>query len=263
MAEVPWGVKFGTFFDSRTGRAGLRADSRARAIDAQVAVSRLLDCARRLSHQTSLSRTDSARARSCTPSTEPYVIEMLSQRALSVRHNARRSAEREESLRQAGARTPTPDRRRLRQEHARGRLAVSEAAARLFGPGGLRLVVWTAMVGLLLSLVFVADAFGWRRPTRIERKAITSVAARVPHAGGSRVHVSGIRVSTVGPWASARLTIDVDGYPDTAVDVLHKVHGTWRNASSGTSGEWCVMPRWDQRNLGFPSSYPCGKQTGN
>jgi hypothetical protein len=128
---------------------------------------------------------------------------------------------------------------------------------RLFGSGGLRLLVWIALVGLLLSLAFAAEAFGWRRPTSIERKAITSVAARVPHAGGSRVHVSRIRVSTVGPWASAGLTIDVDGYPDTAVDILHKVHGKWRNASTGTSGEWCVMPRRDQRNLGFPSSYPC------
>jgi hypothetical protein len=60
---------------------------------------------------------------------------------------------------------------------------------------------------------FVAAAFGWRRPTNSERKAITSVAARVPHAGGSRVRVRGIRVSIVGPWASAGLTIDVDGYP--------------------------------------------------
>ena len=188
---------------------------------------------------------------------------MLPQHAPAVTNNTTRLADDEEPLRQAGARTPTPDRRRLRNEHARSRLAISDAAMRLFGSGGLRRLVWTALVGLLLSLAFVAEAFGWRRPTSIEREAITAVAARVPHAGGSRVRVSGIRVSTVGPWASAGLTIDVDGYPDTAVDILHKVHGKWRNASWGTSGEWCVMPRRDQRNLGFPSSYPCGKQAGN
>jgi len=131
------------------------------------------------------------------------------------------------------------------------------------GSGGLRRLAWSAVLSFVLSLAFVAGAFGWRRPTNSERKAITSVAAHVPHAGGSRVHVSGIRVSTVGPWASAGLTIDVDGYPDTATDILHKVHGTWRNASSGTAGEWCVMPRRDRRNLGFPSSYQCGKQAGN
>lgn len=125
-----------------------------------------------------------------------------------------------------------------------------------------RLVVWAALVVLALSLAFTAEAFGWRQPTRGEREAITSVAARVPHAGGSRVRVSRIRVSTVGPWASASLTIEVDGYPDDAVDILHKVHGKWRNASWGTSGEWCVMPRRDQRNLDFDTSYPCGQSGG-
>ena len=129
--------------------------------------------------------------------------------------------------------------------------------------GGLRRLAWSALLGLVLSLAFVAVALGWRRPTNSERKAISSVAARVPHAGGSRLRVSGIRVSTVGPWASAGLTIVVDGYSDTATDVLHKVHGRWRNASWGTSAEWCVMPRRDQRNLGFPASYPCGKQAGH
>jgi hypothetical protein len=172
-------------------------------------------------------------------------------------------ADQEEPLRQAGVRPQTAPRRGPRREHPRSGLGVSVAGVRVFGSGGLRLLVWTALVGLLLSLAFAAEAFGSRRPTNSECKAITSVAARVPHAGGSRVHVSGIRVSTVGPWASAGLTVDVDGYPDTATDILHKVHGKWRNASWGTSAEWCVMPRRDQRNLGFPSSYPCGKQAGN
>jgi|ERR1019366_7367502 hypothetical protein len=141
--------------------------------------------------------------------------------------------------------------------------AICDARARRCGSGGLRRLAWSALLSLVLSLAFVAAAFGWRRPTNSERKAITSVAADVPHAGGSRVHVNSIRVSTVGPWASATLRIYVDAQPDFATDILHRVHGKWRNASSGTSAEWCVMPRRDQRNLGFPSSYPCGKQAGN
>jgi hypothetical protein len=32
------------------------------------------------------------------------------------------------------------------------------------------------------------------------------------------------------------------------------VHDKWRNVNAGTSGEWCVMPRRDQRNLGWPNS---------
>ena len=38
---------------------------------------------------------------------------------------------------------------------------------------------------------------------------------------------------------------------------MHKVHGKWINVGAGTGGEWCVMPRKDIRNLGFPLSYLC------
>lgn len=191
---------------------------------------------------------------------EPYVIEMLPRDVPAVKNKTTKPADHQEAPGQAGAGTATPDRRGLRKEHARDRLASSEVAVRLLGSGGLRLLAWTALLGLVLSLAFAAEALASRRPTSIERKAITSVAARVPHAGGGRVHVSGIRVSTVGPWALAELTIDVDGYPDTAVDILHKVHGKWRNASFGSDPDVCVMPRTDRQNLGFGASEQCGKQ---
>jgi hypothetical protein len=97
----------------------------------------------------------------------------------------------------------------------------------------------------------------WRGPTRRERAAITVVAMAAPQAGHSAVHVGNIRVSTVGPWASATVTIYFGKAPDTATDILHRVAGKWRNAGIGTAGEWCVMPIKDQRNLGFPTSYPC------
>lgn len=99
----------------------------------------------------------------------------------------------------------------------------------------------------------------WREPTRSERRAITDVAARASHAGSSKVHVSDIHVSTVGPWASATLTIYLGKAPDNAVDILHKVQGRWTNANVGTAGEWCVMPGKDQRNLGFSGAYACGR----
>jgi hypothetical protein len=105
-----------------------------------------------------------------------------------------------------------------------------------------------------LCLVVPASAMAWRHPTPSERSAITRVARHTPHAGRSNVQVSYIRVSTVGPWASATVAIQVAGFPDYATDILHKVHGSWTNASVGTSGEWCVMPRKDKRNLGFPVS---------
>jgi hypothetical protein len=85
---------------------------------------------------------------------------------------------------------------------------------------------------LLLYLTFAASAMAWRPPTQSQRQ-----------------------VSTVGPWASAGVTI----YPlGLSTDILHKVHRKWILASNGTAGEWCVMPRKDQRNLGFPAGALCG-----
>lgn len=103
----------------------------------------------------------------------------------------------------------------------------------------------------VLCLTLTASAMAWRDPTRSERQAITLAASRTPHAGHSKVHVSRIRVSTVGPWASAELVIYLGNVPDDATDILHKVHGKWLNDGAGTAGEWCVMPRKDQQNLGF------------
>jgi hypothetical protein len=107
---------------------------------------------------------------------------------------------------------------------------------------------------ILLCFVLAASAMAWRRPTQGERKAITQavLSTSAPH---KKVRVSNIRVSTVGPWASAAVTIN----PLTSTDILHKVHGKWIRARNGTAGEWCVMPRKDQRNLGFPVGALCGK----
>jgi len=111
----------------------------------------------------------------------------------------------------------------------------------------------------VLCLTVTASAMAWRHPTGSERQAITNAASRTPHAGHSKVHVSRIRVSTVGPWASTTVAVYFGNVPDFATDILHKVHGKWINDGAGTSGEWCVMPRKDQRNLGFPAGALCGK----
>jgi hypothetical protein len=110
-------------------------------------------------------------------------------------------------------------------------------------------------VGLCLTLT--ASAAAWRHPTASERQAIVRVGKRTataaPHPA---VRVSFIRVSTVGPWAAATVTITVANAPDTATLILHKMRGRWTNASVGTSGEECVMPLKDRRNLGF-GPYHC------
>jgi hypothetical protein len=114
-----------------------------------------------------------------------------------------------------------------------------------------------ALASLVFLIVLVAPAGAWRRPSFSERRAVATAASRVSHAGGSNMHVSEIRLSTVGPWASATVTIYFGKLPDSAVDILHRVRGVWKNVGLGTAGEWCVMPPGDQRNLGFPSSYQC------
>jgi len=107
----------------------------------------------------------------------------------------------------------------------------------------------------VLSLVFAGAASAWRAPTLSERQAIRRVAEGTGHAGAGKVHVSDIHVSTVGPWSSAVIAVYFNGEPDDAVDILHKVHGTWllTKHSPGTFGEQCGigMPRKDQQNLGF------------
>jgi hypothetical protein len=102
-----------------------------------------------------------------------------------------------------------------------------------------------------------AAASASRAPSPRERASIRQVGYRTPHAGHSPVTVRNIRISTVGPWASATVVIYFGNMPDSAVDIFHYVNGRWRLASVGTAGEWCVMPRRDQLNLGFPASYPC------
>lgn len=118
-------------------------------------------------------------------------------------------------------------------------------------------LIGVAVAALCLSVV--ANAGASRRPTPRERRGITHAAKGSPHAGSGKVRVSHIRVSTVGPWASAIVTIIVEHVPDRAIDVLHKVRGRWRltKHSPGTAEVQCGigMPRKDQRNLGFPA---CG-----
>jgi hypothetical protein len=86
------------------------------------------------------------------------------------------------------------------------------------------------------------------------------VASWANVSAAQKVHVSFIRVSTVGPWARATITIYFGKAADHATDILHNVRGKSINDGAGTSGEECVMPPKDRRNLGF-GYYPCGRLT--
>jgi hypothetical protein len=103
-------------------------------------------------------------------------------------------------------------------------------------------------LALILALALPPSALAWRQPTPSERRAITQAAEHASHEGRGKIYVSKIRVSTVGPWASAELTKYEPG-PNRATDALHKVHGKWTNARVGSLGAVCVMPAADQQNL--------------
>ena len=93
-----------------------------------------------------------------------------------------------------------------------------------------------------------------RPPTPSERLAITQ-AARRGLTDPSKLVVSDIRVSTVGPWAKAEIEIN----DNSGTDIFHEVSGQWIDAGGGTAGEWCVMPPEDQTNLGFQAGLLCAK----
>jgi hypothetical protein len=119
----------------------------------------------------------------------------------------------------------------------------------------VRVGILASAVCLLVALYTAAGAGAWRAPSGSERQAITTAAQGSPRATPEkRVHVSHIRISTVGPWASAVVTIYFGKAPDDAEIVLRKSHGRWRLTahSPGTEGVACGigMPHADQRNLG-------------
>ena len=125
------------------------------------------------------------------------------------------------------------------------------------GGGRRRAGATAVVVVMVLCLTLTASAAAWRHPSATERRAIVRVGKRTPTAAPhTAVRVSFIRISTVGPWAAATVTITVANAPDTATLILHKLRGRWTNANVGTSGEECVMPLKDRRNLGF-GPYPC------
>jgi hypothetical protein len=106
----------------------------------------------------------------------------------------------------------------------------------------------------VVTLTAAGSATASRAPTPGERAAISRVGKRTPHAAGTgRVHVSHIRVSTVGPWASAQIAVYVGNQPDSALEILRYRSGQWRltKHSPGTEDVSCGigMPLKDQRNL--------------
>ena len=104
-------------------------------------------------------------------------------------------------------------------------------------------------VALVLSVLTPA-AGAHRAPTTRERSAISralhaSAAMRAVHC----FHVREVVVSTVGPWARARVA-RCSGQGEHALSVLERRHGHWRVRDLGTAGTGCtVAPPRVRRDL--------------
>jgi hypothetical protein len=117
--------------------------------------------------------------------------------------------------------------------------------------------VGSLILVLMMLLLFAAQpADAWRPATTRERAEI--VAALVNsgrYVTGHKVTVDHIRVSTKGPWASARGALWFGNEPDYALAVFRRVGGRWKITahSPGTAGVECGigMPHVVQRDLGL------------
>jgi hypothetical protein len=102
----------------------------------------------------------------------------------------------------------------------------------------------------LLLFVLAAPAGAHRAPTAKERSAIS----RALHASAATkavrcFHVRAVVVSTVGPWARARV-VRCSGGGDEALAVLELKRGRWHVRDLGTSGTGCtVAPRRVRHDL--------------
>lgn len=109
---------------------------------------------------------------------------------------------------------------------------------------------------LLVGVVFASPAGAWRRPTASEKRAITRQAKHTPHHGSpkKKIHVSDIRVSTVGPWAIATIALYFNHRPLTAYAFLHKIGHRWHLSRGSGTGVSCNtgMPERVQEDLEVP-----------
>lgn len=109
-----------------------------------------------------------------------------------------------------------------------------------------------AVAALLVAMgALSATALAHRAPTPRERSAITGAIRR---SSETRMlpcfRVRGIVVSTVGPWARARVQPCNPARYDGADAVVRRAHGHWTLRELGTALVGCdVVPRAVRRDL--------------
>lgn len=120
----------------------------------------------------------------------------------------------------------------------------------------VRVSVVAFVAVLSVGVLFPAPAGAWRRPTPREKRVLTRLAKRTPHAGSpkKKIHVSDIKVSTVGPWAIATISAFYNHRPLAAYAFFHKYGHRWHLSRGSGAGVSCGtrMPDPVKTDLGVP-----------
>lgn len=121
------------------------------------------------------------------------------------------------------------------------------------------MIRWT-LVAAFVALALPPAALGWRGPSRSERGAVVRAARRADADRSQRIRVHDIRISTVGPWATADVELYRRGssrVEQAEVDIFDRVHGAWLDDASSNAPA-TSMPPEDERNLELNGPPPFG-----
>lgn len=116
--------------------------------------------------------------------------------------------------------------------------------ASLFEAEPCKSPVWAVVACCALSYALPSTALASRPPHGNERKAITRAAIATGGGGGGRfllVRVTGIRISTSGPWAKAIVTIFQRKFPRhpemSSEENFYRYDGRWLDTNNASTPE--------------------------
>ena len=112
----------------------------------------------------------------------------------------------------------------------------------------------TATAIVVVALAHASDALAARSPTTGERSSITQTAVMTEGSPTQTVRVSAIRVSSVGPWATATVGIYLHGGLEQEIaEKFYETHGRWIDLASANAPA-VSMPLKVEQELGLAAS---------
>lgn len=112
----------------------------------------------------------------------------------------------------------------------------------------------TATAIMVVALAHASDALASRTPTARERSGITQTAVMTEGSPTQTVRVSAIRVSSVGPWATATVGIYLHGQLEQEMaEKFYESHGDWIDLASANAPA-VAMPLSVEQDLGLAAT---------